>query len=135
MKTPMEACTIEQDDALKVIERYDTPDTFHFIDPPYVGRNMGHYAGMFNEENLYDLLELLTGIQGKFMLTMYPDSLISNMRKCPAGRYMRRKGWSPLQTRTTPKGAGKASGWYATTHRRKATLLHPNHYVKVVKSR
>lgn len=26
------------------------------------------------------------------------------------------------------------SGWCATTHRRKATLLHPNHYVKVVKN-
>lgn len=72
----LEQCTIEQDNAFKVIQRYDTPDTFHFIDPPYVGRNMGHYAGMFNEENLHELLELLTDIQGKFMLTMYPNESI-----------------------------------------------------------
>lgn len=85
LKELLETCTIEQDDAFKVIERYDTPDTFHFIDPPYVGRNMGHYAGMFNEENLHDLLELLTGIQGKFMLTMYPDSLIK--------QYAETSGW------------------------------------------
>ena len=47
LKVLLESCTIEQDDAFQVILRYDTPDTFHFVDPPYVGRNMGHYADMF----------------------------------------------------------------------------------------
>jgi DNA adenine methylase len=37
---------------------------------------MGHYSGMFNEQNLKELLELCTTLQGKFMLTMYPKDII-----------------------------------------------------------
>lgn len=73
----LECCTIEQDDAFAVIQRYDTPETFHFIDPPYVGFNMGHYNSMFSKEDMQRLLELLIRIKGKFMLTMYPDEMIS----------------------------------------------------------
>ncbi len=76
IKAILEQCTIEQDDALKVIKRYDTKDTFHFLDPPYVGFNMGHYSGMFDRENMQALLDLLSQIEGKFMLTMYPDDMI-----------------------------------------------------------
>ncbi len=76
IKALLEECTIEQDDALKVIKRYDTKNSFHFLDPPYVGFNMGHYSGMFSREDMKSLLELLTQIEGKFMLTMYPDDMI-----------------------------------------------------------
>ena len=75
-KKLLENATIECDDAFKVIRRYDCSEAFHFIDPPYVGSNMGHYAGMFNEQNLEELLKLCSIIQGKFMLTMYPHELI-----------------------------------------------------------
>ena len=72
----LEHATIECDDAFKVIRRYDTPDAFFFIDPPYVGSDMGHYSGMFNEQNLTDLLLLCESLQGKFMLTMYPNDVV-----------------------------------------------------------
>lgn len=78
LKLRLERTTIEQDDALKIIKRFDTPEAFHFIDPPYVGSNMGHYSGMFNDECLRDLLKLLVTLQGKFMLTMYPNDDIKN---------------------------------------------------------
>ncbi len=81
----LERATIECDDAFKVIKRYDTPATFHFIDPPYVGSNMGHYSGMFNDQNLKELLDLCETLQGKFMLTMYPNEDIQ--------RYAERNGW------------------------------------------
>lgn len=81
----LEICTIEQDDALAIIQRYDTPETFHFIDPPYVGSNMGHYSGMFSKEDMQRLLDLLVEIKGKFMLTMYPDKMIS--------QYASANGW------------------------------------------
>ena len=77
----LEHTTIECDDALKVIARYDTPEAFHFVDPPYVGSNMGHYSGMFNEQDLLKLLEVLGGIAGKFMLTMYPHDAIAAAAK------------------------------------------------------
>lgn len=68
--------TIECEDGLSVIRRYDTPDAFHFVDPPYVGSDCGHYAGAFNEQNLQELLVLLSTVKGKFMLTMFPNEHI-----------------------------------------------------------
>ncbi|GAB6011434.1 DNA adenine methylase [Viscerimonas tarda] len=76
LKNLLEKTTIECDDAFKIIARYDCPQAFHFIDPPYVGSNMGHYSGMFNEQNLTDLLNLCATLKGKFMLTMYPNEII-----------------------------------------------------------
>lgn len=81
----LENATIENRDALEVIRRYDTPDTFHFIDPPYVGSDCGHYAGTFSESHLLALLELLTKLKGKFMLTMFPNADIE--------RYATENGW------------------------------------------
>jgi DNA adenine methylase len=78
LKSRLEKTTIEQDDALKIIKRYDCPEAFHFIDPPYVGTDMAHYKGMFGEDNLLELLRLLVNVQGKFMLTMFPNDKIKN---------------------------------------------------------
>jgi DNA adenine methylase len=85
LKTLLERSTIECDCAFKVIKRYDCPQAFHFIDPPYVGSDMGHYSGMFNEQSLNELLELCTILKGKFMLTMYPHDKIK--------QYAERNGW------------------------------------------
>lgn len=74
----LEHVTIECRDALKVISTYDSPDTFHFVDPPYVGSNCGHYSGMFGSDDLSHLLSLLSQAEGKFMLTMYPNDLIED---------------------------------------------------------
>lgn len=81
----LEHVTIENRDALEVIETYDTPEAFHFIDPPYVGTNCGHYTDMFGRRELGDLLEVLSGVQGKFMLTSFPDDDIQ--------RYVHQHGW------------------------------------------
>jgi DNA adenine methylase len=76
LKSLLEHSTIECDCAFKIIKRYDCPKAWHFIDPPYVGSNMGHYSGMFNEQSLIKLLEICTTLQGKFMLTMYPNTIV-----------------------------------------------------------
>lgn len=76
LKSKLERSTLEQDDAIKVLKRYDTKKAFHFIDPPYVGSNMGHYAGMFNDQDLEELLNECADLEGKFMLTMYPSDII-----------------------------------------------------------
>lgn len=72
----LENVTIENRDALKVIECYDSADTFHFVDPPYVGSDCGHYEDSFNELHMEKLLKLLERIKGKFMLTMFPMDMI-----------------------------------------------------------
>lgn len=64
--------TIESRDALDVIATYDSLYTFHFVDPPYINSDCGHYEGLFNEVCMMNLLNLLEKIKGKFMLTMFP---------------------------------------------------------------
>lgn len=95
LKSKLERTTIEQDDATKILQRYDTEESFHFIDPPYVGCNMGHYSGMFNNEDLSNLLNICANLKGKFMLTMYPNELIEAKAKT--------HGWSihPVERRVT----------------------------------
>lgn len=68
----LSSVTVENDDALRVIARYDCEEAFHFVDPPYVNSDCGHYEGSFNEQNMSELLDLLVGVKGKFMLTMFP---------------------------------------------------------------
>lgn len=77
--------TIENRDALEVISCYDNPDAFHFVDPPYINSDCGHYAGYFNEQNMEDLLKLLELVKGKFMLTMFPLPMIED--------FANRNGW------------------------------------------
>ena len=74
----LENVTIENRDGLKVIEQYDHTEAFHFVDPPYVGSACGHYENMFSDNDLENLLQLLRGIAGKFMLTMFPNTRIKD---------------------------------------------------------
>lgn len=68
--------TIENRDGLRVIECHDNVDTFHFVDPPYINTNCGHYEGLFNLQAFTLLLDLLSNVKGKFMLTMFPNEEI-----------------------------------------------------------
>ena len=73
----IEHTQIESTDGLRIIKSRDSESTFHFVDPPYVGTDCGHYEGTFNEQNFIELLELLSTISGKFMLTMFPHPILS----------------------------------------------------------
>ncbi len=66
---------IESNDALKVIEGKDTKDTFHYIDPPYIDADQGHYTG-YTEADFCKLLELLCIVQGKFLLSSYDSEML-----------------------------------------------------------
>lgn len=81
----LDCVTIENRDALDVIRTYDCVDAFHFVDPPYVGSDCGHYEGSFDEQNMENLLKLLETVAGKFMLTMFPMPLIE--------QYAVKNGW------------------------------------------
>ena len=52
----LERVTIENRNALDVIAAYDAPDAFHFVDPPYVNSDCGHYEDVFSEQNKEQLL-------------------------------------------------------------------------------
>lgn len=77
----LQSACIENTTAPHVIKSRDTEKTFHFVDPPYIDTDCGHYKG-YTHQNFTNLLELLEAAKGKFMLTMYPhqilDSFIDN---------------------------------------------------------
>lgn len=68
--------TVEWEDGTNLIKRYDCEGAFHFVDPPYVGSDCGHYNGTFDEADFERLLDTLSKVKGKFMLTMFPHPAI-----------------------------------------------------------
>ncbi|MBS1641529.1 MAG: DNA adenine methylase [Bacteroidetes bacterium] len=72
--------SIENNDACNVLSVRDRPNAFHFVDPPYVGANQGHYSG-YTQENMNELLSTLATLKGKFMLTTYPNDELTNSIK------------------------------------------------------
>lgn len=98
----LDRVTIENDDALKVIARYDKVGAFHFVDPPYVGSDCGHYTDTFSDSDLCSLLELLATVKGRFMLTMFPNDLIES--------YAIRHGWVTHRITRTISASKAMSG-------------------------
>jgi len=93
----LENTQIECTNALRIISSRDTNETFHFVDPPYINSDCGHYAGTFNLMDFEELLELLSVIQGKFMLTMFPHEVLSE--------YITRHSWHVVEVERTISAA------------------------------
>jgi DNA adenine methylase len=83
-------------DALDVIGKTDHEDAFHYVDPPYFNADMGHY-GDYTREDFAALLDVLTHVRGKFMLSSYPSDLLKE--------YVERCGWHMTEY-VLPRAAG-----------------------------
>lgn len=94
----LQSAQIETGNAVKVILQYDTPDTFHYIDPPYILTDMGHYKG-YSIDEYKELLETLVALKGKFLLSGFPNPILD--------KYIDKYGWN-LQSYDKPKSAVKA---------------------------
>lgn len=88
-------------DALEIIKLKDTPDTFFYIDPPYVSSDCGHYKG-YTTEHFTQLLDLLITIKGKFLLSSYPESVLIEYREL--------HGWNFQDKTDRISVSGKHSG-------------------------
>jgi DNA adenine methylase len=64
---------IECDDFENVIKRWDSEETFFYLDPPYYGAE-GYYDG-FGREDHERLLRLLKGVKSKWLLSGYANEL------------------------------------------------------------
>lgn len=77
--------TLESDDACKVIGRYDNPEAFFYLDPPYFNARVEPYFGKYTEADYRQLLELLSDLEGKFLLSGYNSEILD--------RFIKREGW------------------------------------------
>ena len=64
---------IEHDDALNVIQRWDSPQTLFYCDPPYPGAHQGHYSG-YTLADFAKLVDALNTCDGSFLLSNYDQS-------------------------------------------------------------
>lgn len=73
-------------DAIEVIRERDTPETFFYLDPPYIGCDQKHYHG-FTEEHFKQLLSVLSDIKGKFILSNFMSDILSEQIERNGWRY------------------------------------------------
>ena len=87
----------------ELIARYDKPDTFFYIDPPYWGCEQYYGKGIFSREEFARLAGILAGIEGRFLLSLND---VPEVREMIAGFKI-----EPVQTRyTCHDGANKPAG-------------------------
>jgi DNA adenine methylase len=65
---------LECDDAIHVIQRWDSPQTLFYCDPPYVGADQEFYKG-YTINHLKRLIAALDACQGSFVLSGYAACL------------------------------------------------------------
>lgn len=87
---------VESDDALRVIKRFDTPETLFYCDPPYLAdtRNEGWckkaYTFEFSTSDHVHLANLLKRIEGRAIISTYPSPLYDELYA----------GWERIETTT-----------------------------------
>ncbi len=84
--------------ALDLLDLKDHPETFFYIDPPYVSSDCGSYKG-YTTEDFTQLLEKLKTIKGKFLLSSYPEDVLM--------KYRAETGWNTKDTEHTVLVSGK----------------------------
>ncbi len=74
---------IECEDFRKIIEKYDSPETFFFLDPPYLSGKW--YSDDFVPGDFLELVEMLGNISGTFLLAL--ESKVSGYDKFNLHKY------------------------------------------------
>lgn len=106
---------IEQNEAHKVILSRDSEETFHYVDPPYINTNQGHYGG-YEEIHFKRDLDALTKVKGKFLLSTYPSDILS--------QYTADNGW---YTKSIEKTLSASNGNKLTARKKKIEVLTANY--------
>ena len=111
----LENVQIENNEACTVIESRDAKDAFHYVDPPYFNSNMGHYDG-YTEADYIRLLDTLSNIKGKFLLSSYPSEILDD--------YIKKNGW---HTKRFNKVLSATKATAGGTRKRKVEVLTANY--------
>jgi DNA adenine methylase len=99
----LDVVQIESTDAIRVIESRDTETSFFYVDPPYYNANMGHYGG-YTADDFKALLECLSNIKGKFLLSSYPSEMLSGYVKNMKWKTLELDLALPMSAKTDLKG-------------------------------
>lgn len=86
---------INQCDFREVLETYDSPDTFFYLDPPYIHstrRGKRYYAHEMSDHDHEDMVSLLLKIRGSGMLSGYAHRIYQPLERC---------GWKRRDFRAT----------------------------------
>lgn len=116
----MQNVQIECTDALRIISSRDHDLAFHYCDPPYFNSDCGHYDG-YSESDFESLLKLLSQIQGKFLLSSYPSSIL--------GKYTTNNGWYTKKLEQTVSVANNSE----KPRKKKTEVLTSNYDLSNVK--
>ena len=95
---------IENNDACDVILSRDAEDAFHYVDPPYIDSNQGHYGG-YTKSDYRKLLETLRSVKGKFLLSSYPSDILNEFIE--ANNWYSHSFEKPLSARKSVDGKGR----------------------------
>lgn len=78
----MSGVLIENRPAIEVMQQHDSPDTLHFVDPPYLHTTrvmrQGCYRHEMSDADHIELLDYLKTLQGMVVLSGYPSELYNN---------------------------------------------------------
>ncbi len=91
---------IEHDDFRKIFPRYDTEETFFYVDPPYVlqTRRNSWYTHEMSLQDHEELVEILLNLKGKAMLSGYAHEVY---------RPLEEAGWRRIDYQTACHAAGR----------------------------
>jgi DNA adenine methylase len=96
---------IEHDDALKVIQRFDTPSTLFYVDPPYVQETRSErwrdhaYTFEYSDAQHTEMLKVLQQVEGYVVLSGYSSNLYDGHLA----------GWKVVEKETTKDSNGGAT--------------------------
>jgi len=66
----LQSVYVSCEDALRCIDRWDSPQSLFYADPPYPGTDQGHYEG-YTTDDWIALCDKLDSIQGSYILSNY----------------------------------------------------------------
>lgn len=91
---------IEQKDWRKLLITFDSPETFFYLDPPYVAstRKSGGYSYELLDADHQELVDACLGLQGKVLLSGYPSPIYQPLLNA---------GWSYREWPCTCSAAGR----------------------------
>jgi DNA adenine methylase len=68
--------TLESLDVFTLIKDYDSEDTLHFFDPPYIESDQSAYRHTWCKEQMVQLLDLIPNLKGRVAMTHYPNTML-----------------------------------------------------------